>query len=189
MTRPTPSSAECANPNTDERDTWYVVRSKPRQEQRAFAQLKNQGMQPYLPKVQLTRVRRGKRKQVVEPLFPGYLFVTLSNYDEQFHKIRHTFGVASLLRFGNKPATLPAELIAQLRELEADASPAVDYLNREHSPQVGDLMEVMSGPFAGLLARILILDGDERCVVLLDWMQQQVKATFSYAELRRAERS
>lgn len=182
MTQPTPSSDACAN---DSAAIWYVVRSKPRQEKRAFAQLENQGMQPFLPEVKLTRVRRGKRQPVIEPLFPGYLFVTLSNYDEQFHKIRNTYGVANLLRFGNKPAIIPAALIEQLKALTDDCA-AVDYLNRADTPQVGDLMEVISGPFAGLLARIVVLDGDERCVVLLDWLQKDVRATFSYDELRRA---
>ncbi|HET8817539.1 MAG TPA: transcription/translation regulatory transformer protein RfaH [Pseudidiomarina sp.] len=188
MTQPTPSSAECSDASIDEREIWYVVRSKPRQEKRAFAQLDNQGMQPFLPEVKLTRVRRGKRQQVTEPLFPGYLFVTLSNYDEQFHKIRHTYGVANLLRFGDKPATIPAELIEQLKALTDDC-PAVEYLNKADTPQVGDLMEVIDGPFSGLLARIIMLDGDARCVVLLDWLQHEVRATFSYDELRRAGKS
>ena len=56
---------------------WYVVLTKPKQEERAEEHLAAQDREVFLPRVQLEKMRKGKRVDVVEPLFPGYLFVNV----------------------------------------------------------------------------------------------------------------
>jgi len=163
---------------------WYVIRTKPRQEQRALVNLENQDITAYLPQLTLQKVRRGKRVPVTEPLFPGYVFAQLDDYAGRFHKIRSTFGVQKMLTFGEQPATVPDALIDELKQLEHDP---VTQNTAEHqsSVQVGDQVEIASGPFAGFVAKIIELDGDSRCIVLLDWLQKDVQATFSYTEMKK----
>lgn len=72
---------------------WYVIRTKPCQEERALVNLENQAIAAYLPQVTLQRVRRGKRSAVTEALFPGYIFAQLDDFAGRFHKIRSTFVV------------------------------------------------------------------------------------------------
>lgn len=165
---------------TPAKPQWYVVRAKPRQEQRALANLRNQQLEAFMPECTVTKIRRGKRTQVVEPMFPGYVFVELDQYASMYHKVKHTFGVAKILTFGEQPAIVPDGLIKELRQITASNTQQVS----ENTPQIGALMEISEGPFKGLLGRIIELDGDSRCILLLDWLQKEVRAEFGYNELR-----
>lgn len=167
------------------KNNWFVVRSKPKQEQRALANLENQGINSFLPHLTVIKIRRGKRTKVTEPMFPGYLFVQLDDFNSDFHKIRSTFGVSKVLMFGQQPATLPQALIEDMQNLEQNPAQESPATQAKDTPYVGDTAEIVSGPFRGLIGKIIQLDGDERCIVLLDWLQQQVKATFNYDELRK----
>ena len=162
---------------------WYVVRAKPRQEQRALANLRNQQIEAFMPQLTVTKVRRGKRTQVVEPMFPGYVFIELDQYASMYHKVKHTFGVAKILTFGEHPAIVPPALIEELQHISADTTQSVS----ENLPTVGQRMEITDGPFKGMLGRIIELDGDSRCIVLLEWLQTEVKGSFEYTALRRAD--
>ena len=156
-------------------DAWYVLKSKPRQEVRAVQNLENQGFEAYCPQLMVEKIRRGVRQKVLEPMFPGYLFVHPDNLIEQFYKLRSTYGVASVLRFGDNIPQIPDEFIQQLKQLDKGE----DTL----APKVGDKVEIKSGPFKGFLAKVIKLDGESRCFVMLEWMQKEVTATFSYSEL------
>ena len=57
---------------------WFVVQTKPRQEQIALDNLSRQGYHSYLPRLCQQKRRRDQWHTVVEPLFPGYLFVQLT---------------------------------------------------------------------------------------------------------------
>ena len=166
------------------RHCWYVVQTKPRQELRARANLENQAFDVALPMLTLERIKRGKRTPSTEPLFPGYIFVKISDYSQNFHKIRSTFGVTKLVMFGDSPARLSDELVTQMLSLDGD-SPEVRELQRHVAPQLGDKVEILEGPFKGLFAEIVKLDGPSRCVVLLDFLHKQVRAEFELSNVKR----
>ncbi|MGQ4276479.1 transcription/translation regulatory transformer protein RfaH [Pseudidiomarina sp. E22-M8] len=165
-------------------ETWYVVQTKPRQELRAHENLENQGIEAALPMITLERIRRGKRVPIREPLFPGYIFVKFSNYSQNFHKIRSTFGVTKLLKFGECPARISDSLVKELLAVNSDSA-EVKELQRHTVPQVGDKVQILDGPFTGLVAEIVKLDGPSRCIVLLDLLHKQVRAEFDLASIER----
>ncbi len=53
---------------------WYVVRTKPHQENTVESSLTRIGIEVLFPRIKEQRVIRRKIQQVVSPLFPGYLF-------------------------------------------------------------------------------------------------------------------
>lgn len=156
-------------------NAWYVIKTKPRQEERALQCLDNQGFEVFGPKLHVKRLRRGKRTNVVEPMFPGYLFVRPDNLIDQFYKLRSAYGVNNVLKFGDSIPTLPQQWIDDLRSIGDQ--------EESGAPKVGDHVEVKEGPFRGYMAKIVELDGESRCFVLLEWMQKKVRANFSYNEL------
>lgn len=162
--------------------TWYVVRTKPRQETRARQNLENQDITAFLPEITLQKIRRGKRTDVTEPLFPGYIFAELDDYAGKFHKVRSTFGVAKLLTFGETPATVPDALIEEMHQINADTQQKAQ---QSAMLQVGEKVEITYGPFKGFMAEIVQLDGESRCIVLLNWLQKEVKATLEFSDIRR----
>lgn len=164
-------------------DNWLVIKTKPRQEQRALDNLANQSFDSYLPKLLIERIQRGKRVQKLEPMFPGYVFVKINELAEAFYKIRSSYGVAGIVRFGDTIASVNGQIIKELQALERQQACAIT----DRTPNVGDEVEITQGPFRGVKAKITELKGDERCVVLLNWLNQQpVKAEFSYSELNKS---
>lgn len=150
---------------------WYLVHTKPRQENTALTHLVRQGYGCYLPMLSLEKPRRGKLVIVTEPMFPGYLFVQLSSglSAQSWAPIRSTVGVRQLVRFGSHPAKVDAGLVETLRAREqaqlGQPSPLF---------QPGAHVQVTSGPFAGLDAIYQTTNAERRCMILLEILSKPV---------------
>jgi transcriptional antiterminator RfaH len=81
---------------------WGVVRTMVAQEDCARLHCARQGYETFLPKFKTYVVARGTRKPVVRSLFPGYLFVRIT--DGIWYSLTGTRGVLSVLRDGDFPA-------------------------------------------------------------------------------------
>src|SRR5512140_3205972 len=73
---------------------WYAILTKPRRETLAEDNLRNQGYDVYLPRLQIEQRRNVRWITAVEPLFPRYLFVRAANARQSFAPVRSTPGVA-----------------------------------------------------------------------------------------------
>jgi transcriptional antiterminator RfaH len=79
---------------------WYVLTSKPREEQRAYDNLISQGYDIFLPKLAKVIKKKVDKTVAFQPLFPNYLFIQLDKQVANFNAIRSTRGVGSFVRFG-----------------------------------------------------------------------------------------
>jgi transcriptional antiterminator RfaH len=143
---------------------WYLVHSRPRQEDVAAEHLERQGYEVYLPRVKLPRHRRARWLENIEPLFPRYLFAGLKTGQQSLHPIRSTRGVAALVRSGERYASVSVTLLEALRA-GADA----DGLHQLRAEGLvpGDRVRIVAGPFAGLEAVFHSRQGSDRVRVLL----------------------
>ena len=161
---------------------WYVIHTKPRQEQRALTNLQQQGYLCYLPMITLEKLGRGRLNLVEEPLFPRYLFICLDNsrHGQNWAPIRSTIGVSGLVTFGSTPAKIDAGLIAllQTQQAELDASP-------ERLFHKGEVLIVAEGPFAGLEAIYQMPSGDNRAMILIELMGKVAHMQIAPASLRK----
>ena len=98
--------------------SWYLIYTKPRQEQVACDNLQRQNYVSYLPKVQIKRRRLGRYVEVIEPMFPRYVFISMRQDLDNWVPIRSTRGVASIVRFGGLPAQVPDSLLEFLQQKE-----------------------------------------------------------------------
>ena len=141
---------------------WYVVATKSRGEETAKVNLERQGYLVFLPTICLKKRRRGHWIPVTEPLFPGYLFISLIFGDDDPAPIRSTVGCVGLVRFGQTYTPVPYELITTLKV-------AADTGSVTLAPfQSGDAVRLMSGPFVGLEAIYDMAKGEDRGQVLLE---------------------
>jgi transcription antitermination factor NusG len=58
---------------------WYVMYTKPRHEKQVTRQLELLEINSYLPTIKTLRKWADRKKYVVMPLFPSYVFVNLEN--------------------------------------------------------------------------------------------------------------
>jgi transcriptional antiterminator RfaH len=153
---------------------WYVIHTKPRQESLALENLERQGYTTYCPQITLSKRRRNAWHQVTEPLFPRYLFIELTEGEDDFGPIRSTLGVSNMLRFGGKPATISEEIIEALQQQERDNA-------QEPDPQIpcepGDRVRVLEGPFAGLEGIFQNNSKDARVIILMELLGRENRVT------------
>ena len=157
---------------------WYVLRCKPREELRALENLRNQGFEAFAPLCLIKRRRGTVRRQVSEPLFPGYVFACLSSSRHNWSVLRSTRGVLNVVRFGLEAPTVPHEVMNELRRLDGLDLDAQRSMLSTPLKQ-GDRILIQSGPMAGLKGVFEESDGDTRATVLIQCMQRWVKVTLS----------
>jgi transcriptional antiterminator RfaH len=155
---------------SDQVKHFAVVNTHPHREPTVIEHLARQGYVGYYPKL-LQRVSHARQvKDVLRPMFPGYLFVAL-DATQRWSPIASTVGVRRVVQFGPRPATLDATFIAALKAREIDGS-----IIRPTNPySVGDSVRLVGNAFEGVIAQIVELKAQERIIVLFDLLQRTVK--------------
>ncbi len=160
---------------------WYLVHTKPRQEDVALANLERQGYECYLPQMRIERVRRRKAEVATEPIFPRYLFIRLDSSDQgkSWSPIRSTLGVSQLVHFGARAAKVDDSLVDLLRQRER-ALPTEPMFHN------GDSVVIADGPFAGIEAIYQTADAERRAFILLEILAKPVSMHIDAGRLRKA---
>jgi transcriptional antiterminator RfaH len=161
---------------------WYVIHTKPRQEQRALKNLQQQGYQCYLPMMAIEKLSRERVSVIEEPLFPRYLFICLDlgRHGQNWSPIRSTWGVSGLVAFGSAPAMVDGRIIDFLRLQEPSLTKEPVRLFYQ-----GESLLVVDGPFAGLEAIYQMASGENRASVLIELMGKSAQMQIAPASLRK----
>lgn len=147
-------------------ERWYAVCCKPRQEAVAEENLLRQGYRTYLPRILNTRHRRGQWIDVIEPLFPRYLFIRIDPILRSTASVRSTRGAIDLVRFGGQPTVVPEQVIETIRR-RADTNSGLHHDNRPLFC-AGEAIRLAEGPLAGMEGVFTEKDGEKRVIVLLE---------------------
>ena len=124
---------------------WYVVQTKPANENRVEANLVNQEIEVFLPLHEIHQFTQGKMVRQVKPLFSSYLFAKL-DLQLHFQKAKYTRGVSKILGNRSGPLPISEKVIEAIRgRMGEDHVVKMDEDFKE-----GDLVQVTSGPFKEL---------------------------------------
>jgi transcriptional antiterminator RfaH len=122
---------------------WFVIYTQPRNEKKVTERLQNIGITAYCPLVTQVRQWSDRKKKVQVPLINSYVFV---NIDEKLReKVFEISGVVRYLFWLGKPAIVRDEEIEMLRDSLRHVMSAVEVKGL----QIGDSMQIPSGPFHG----------------------------------------
>lgn len=147
-------------------ECWYVACCKPRQELVAQEHLERQGFLVYLPRIQLKKRKRARWVDVIEVLFPRYVFIRVDTNQKSIAPIRSTRGVVGLVSFGGLPAVVADEIVEAILRREKPETG----LHQDCRPLfcLGEQIRVAEGPLAGMGGVFVEEDGEKRVVVLLE---------------------
>lgn len=151
---------------------WYAVQTQPKRENLAVEHLKRQGFCVWMPLFERIIRHARKSKRVLRPLFPGYLFINLDVETAQWRSINGTIGVNRIVSFGQGPAPVAAQFIAALQHIEANEGLVV--ANGE-ALLPGQDVEILSGPMAGTIAKLLSLEAGDRVTILMNMLGHFVR--------------
>ena len=158
-------------------ECWFAVCCKPRHESVAEENLLRQGFRVYLPRIVVRRRRRGQWADVVEALFPRYLFIRINRSLQSTATVRSTRGAVGLVRFGGEPAVVPDAVIDAILQREDSASG----LHQDDRPMfcAGESIKLVEGPLAGMEGVFTEKDGEKRVIVLLELLGKTNKISVS----------
>jgi transcription antitermination factor NusG len=128
----------------------------------------------FLPKIEVWSKRRDRRKKIMIPMFPGYLFVELFSLDSQTKlNVLKTFGVVRILGkpTGSEPIPVPdAKIEAIKRIIQSKIE-----VQQIQYPKVGEPALIVDGPFTGIEGVVVSTDySKELFVISIELLQRSV---------------
>ena len=141
---------------------WYAVHTRSRFEKKVYDGILGKSIEVFLPRMQVMSRRKDRRKKILVPLLPGYVFVHTNLDPEEYLNILKTVGVVRLVGFEGKPVPARDEEINSLMILNGTDRTVQ---NRSFM-NIGDRVMVMEGPLKGLVGFYLRHKGQEDKVVV-----------------------
>lgn len=144
--------------------TWFVLRTKSRQEKIIAADLSVAGLGCFLPLVTCTRFYAGRKATVELPLFPGYVFLR-GSLDDAYEADRKK-RIAQIIQV-HAQHELDEELKSLHLALCVNAT-----LNPFPYLRLGVRVVVRSGPLQGLRGKIESFSKRDRLILQVDMLGQ-----------------
>jgi transcription elongation factor/antiterminator RfaH len=163
-------------------EQWYVAQTLHHREKVAERHLWEQGFRSFFPQFRRTVRHARKLREVVTPVFPGYIFLIFDTERDRWHSIHGTVGVCRLLTTLKRPVPVPADIVQALIGAMDVSGCVVLGANL----RVGQVVRVVAGPFVGGLGVLERLDGKGRVRVLLNIMGGQTPLMIDRADLAAA---
>jgi transcription antitermination factor NusG len=121
-------------------------------------------------------------REVIAPVFPGYIFVVINPERDRWRSINGTFGVAGLVSAHQRPTPVPTGVV----EAFLASVDELGLLRFDDGLQPGQPVRVVAGPFAQVLGVLQRLDAKGRVRVLLNIMGGQAPVMMDRANLTAA---
>jgi transcriptional antiterminator RfaH len=150
---------------------WYAIYTKPKKEDSVAFQLQNIGIEVLNPKLKLKKYKNNRFLDVIETLFPCYLFAHFEK-DKYSHLITYTRGVRYIVG-KNSPVLVHDEVIDSIKEgMEEDNIIVI----KPQQFKEGDKVSIKEGPlkeFCGIFEREI--RGPERVMILLSTLNYRIE--------------
>ena len=151
--------------------SWFLIQCKPNSHFLAKKNLERQRFVTFLPLLNSTKRTSRHFFNSQQPLFPGYLFISVDPEKAAWRTINGTVGVRRVVSFGHLPEPVPSTLIISLME-RCDEEGKIKYFK---TLKPGQDVEVLSGPFAKFSAIVEKIEEKERLWILLNMMGQAMR--------------
>jgi transcription antitermination factor NusG len=158
---------------------WWVLHTKPRAEKSLARRCLRRGLAYFLPQHRKQWRRKGRLFSSHLPLFPGYLFL-YGDADTRLAALETNL-VARCLPVEDQ-AQLYADLTRVHRLIVAEAP-----LTPEERLEPGDVVDIVSGPLAGLQGKVLRKGKQLKLLVEVQFLQRGVSAEIESWMLQPAD--
>jgi transcription elongation factor/antiterminator RfaH len=151
---------------------WYALHTRSHFEQKVHDAVNEKSIEVFLPKIQIMSRRKDRRKKILIPLLPGYVFVHFQMSPESYWNIIKTVGVVRIVGFEGKPVPANEEEINSLMILNGTDRTVQ---NRDYIKK-GDRVMIMEGPLKGLVGFYLHHKGQaDRVVVSVELLNRSLE--------------
>jgi transcriptional antiterminator NusG len=141
---------------------WYVLHTYSGYEEKVASNLKQRiesmNMEDkifniLIPTEKKIKFKGGKRKTVIEKIFPGYILVEMIVTDDSWYVIRNTPSVTGFIGTGITPTPISEEEIRSLQKRMKIEEPKYKI-----DVAINDPIKIVDGPFKNFEGKILEID-------------------------------
>ena len=150
---------------------WYVIHTYSGYEDAVAKNLKQRieslGMEDKIfnvivPKEKKIKIKNGKRKEVEEKIYPGYVLVEMVVTDDSWYVVRNTPNVTGFVGAGTTPVPISKEEIEILEKRMGKESPQYKI-----DVKAGDTVKIIDGPFKDFDGKVSEIDQERGKVKVL----------------------
>ncbi|MDN6028607.1 MAG: transcription termination/antitermination protein NusG [Lactobacillus sp.] len=172
---------------------WYVLHTYSGYEDKVKSDLlsraQSMGMQDYIFRVVVPEEAKvedvhGKKEEVEEKVFPGYVLVEMVMTDESWFIVRNTPNVTGFVGShggGSKPSPLLDEEIERILAQQGEPAkrPQVDF-------ELGEQVTIVDGAFNGMIGKITDIQPDKyKLFAAIDMFGRQTTAELDYDQVKK----
>jgi transcriptional antiterminator NusG len=151
---------------------WYALHTRSHFEQKVYDGLRGKAIEAFLPRIEVVSRRKDRRKLILVPLLPGYVFVRSKLQPEEHLQILKTVGIVRMVGFRGEPIPAREEEISSLMILDGTNRTV---RNRDYMKK-GDQVMIMEGPLKGLIGYYLRHKGQsDRVVVSVELLRRSLE--------------
>jgi transcription termination/antitermination protein NusG len=128
------------------------------------------------------RTRANKRVEVKRKVFPGYVLIDMVLDEDTWYLVKSTTGVTGFVSSGNKPIPLQEKEVQAILQSETAVGqrPKVQWSK-------GDLVRVVSGPFAEFTGKIEDVNVDkEKLRVFISIFGRETPVELDFTQVEKA---
>ena len=143
--------------NNDSEYHWFALYTKARAEKKVYEELRQKGLEVYLPMRKELRQWSDRKKWIESPIINSYIFVHIQM--EDYRQVFESKGVVSYVSHKGKAISIPdREIEAMKRTVESNLT-----FNVETSTiRKGQTITVASGPLKGVTGEVVEIQGSKR---------------------------
>jgi len=169
---------------------WYVLHTYSGFEENVSDSLKQRiesmGMQDKIfnvlvPTEKKIKIKNGKRKVVVEKIFPGYVLVELNVTDDSWYVVRNTPNVTGFVGSGNTPIPISETEVKEIQRRMGIDEPkfAIDVL-------IDDSVRIVDGPFKNFEGKVAEVNSERGKVkVLVNMFGRETPVELDFLQIKK----
>lgn len=158
---------------------WYAIYTRARHEKKVEIQIKQKGLEAYLPTREVLRQWSDRKKWVEEPLFSCYCFVHATPV-ERYQAVQ-SYGAVKVLGFNGAPSIVrdfEIENIKRVLKEMPETESCSDLVK-------GDQVRIIRGSLIGLEGWLEEVRGEKRFVVSIPSIRQAIRFNVALADIER----
>lgn len=184
---------------------WYVVHTysgmENRVKQNLDARVSTLNMEDFIfetivPTEEAIEIRNGARKTVTRTVLPGYVLVRMDLTDESWGTVRHTPSVTGFVGHANQPVALDLDEVQRMLEPSVRARVNAESSGPARKSRakkievvdfaIGDSVQVVDGPFAGVHATITEINvNSQRLKALVEILGRETPVDLTFPQIQK----
>lgn len=149
---------------------WYALQTWPRYEKKVATELKNKGIEVFLPLVSSEHQWSDRRRMVELPLFPTYLFVQTPGTTDSRISVLRTNGVTSFVGAHSIGTSIPESEIESVRIL---LNQGISFANHPFL-SIGQRVRIRGSSLDGVEGVLVAKNDDFSLIVSINIIQRSL---------------